>query len=137
FDFDTKRERLEEVSRELEDQNVWSDPERAQSLGRERAALESVVHTLQRIDRALGEAAELFELAREENDEATLADLAAQTDKIAKEVEQLEFRRMFAGEMDEHNAFLDVQAGSGGTEAQDWAAMLLRMYLRWAESHGF
>jgi peptide chain release factor 2 len=114
-----------------------SDADRAQSLGRERAALESVVHTLQRLDRSIAEAGELFELARAENDEATLADLATQVESVTKEVERLEFRRMFAGEMDEHNAFLDVQSGSGGTEAQDWAAMLLRMYLRWTESRGF
>ena len=125
------------MNRELEDQNIWSDPERAQSLGRERAALEAVVNTLHRLDRSLGEASELFELARAENDQATLTDLAEQVAAVTKDIEQLEFRRMFAGEMDEHNAFLDVQAGSGGTEAQDWAEMLLRMYLRWAESRGF
>ena len=125
------------MNRELEDQNIWSDPERAQSLGRERAALEAVVNTLHRLDRSLGEASELFELARAENDAATLTDLAEQVAAVTKDIEQLEFRRMFAGEMDEHNAFLDVQAGSGGTEAQDWAEMLLRMYLRWAESRGF
>ena len=125
------------MNRELEDQNIWSDPERAQSLGRERAALEAVVNTLRRLDRSLGEASELFELARAENDAATLTDLAEQVAAVTKDIEQLEFRRMFAGEMDEHNAFLDVQAGSGGTEAQDWAEMLLRMYLRWAESRGF
>jgi peptide chain release factor 2 len=121
----------------LEDQNVWSDPERAQNLGRERSTLESVVGTLERMDRTLAEGAELYELAREEHDERTLADLAAQVEGVAKEVERLEFRRMFAGEVDEHNAFLDVQAGSGGTEAQDWASMLFRMYVRWAESRGF
>ena len=125
------------MNRELEDRNVWSDASRAQGLGRERASLESVVHTIERLDRSLAESAELFQLAREENDEATLNDLAAQVGVVAKEVAELEFRRMFAGEMDSHNAFLDVQAGSGGTEAQDWAEMLLRMYLRWAESRGF
>ena len=137
FDYDQKRERLEEVNRELEDQNIWSDPERAQNLGRERAALEGVVNTLARLDRALTEAAELHELAQAEADEATLTDLGAQLENVTQEIERLEFRRMFAGEMDEHNAFLDVQAGSGGTEAQDWANMLYRMYVRWGESRGF
>jgi peptide chain release factor 2 len=137
FDFDAKRERLEEVNRELENPNVWSDAERAQNLGRERAELETVVGNLTRIDRTLGEAAELHELARDEQDPLTLADVIAQVDGVAKEVERLEFRRMFSGKMDAHNAFLDVQAGQGGTEAQDWAAMLLRMYLKWGESHGF
>jgi peptide chain release factor 2 len=137
FDFDAKRERLEEVNRELEDPNVWSDAERAQSLGRERAELEGVVGTLSRIEKTLGEAAELHELANEEQDARTLADLAGQVDAVTKEVERLEFRRMFSGKMDAHNAFVDIQAGSGGTEAQDWAAMLLRMYLKWGESRGF
>ena len=137
FDFDAKRERLEEVNRELEDAGVWSDPERAQSLGRERSELEAVVATLRRVDRSLDEAAELHDLAREEQDTGTLDDLVGQVQGVAKEIERLEFRRMFAGKMDSHNAFLDIQAGQGGTEAQDWAAMLLRMYLRWTEKHGF
>jgi peptide chain release factor 2 len=137
FDFDAKRERLEEVNRELEDPNVWSDSERAQNLGRERAELETVVGTLSRIDKSLGEAEELHELASEEDDSALLSDLIGQVDGVAAEVARLEFRRMFSGKMDAHNAFLDIQAGSGGTEAQDWAAMLFRMYLRWGEKHGF
>ena len=137
FDFDSKRERLEEVNRELEDPTVWNDSERAQSLGRERAELESVVGTLDRIEKSLGEAAELHELASDEQDSALLADLTGQVDGVATEVARLEFRRMFSGKMDAHNAFLDVQAGQGGTEAQDWAAMLLRMYLKWGEKHGF
>lgn len=137
FDYDVKRERLEEVNRELENPAVWSNPERAQSLGRERAELEGVVATLSRVEKTLDEARELCELAREEGDEGTLADLARQLQGLTKEIEVLEFRRMFAGKMDSHNAFLDIQAGSGGTEAQDWAAMLLRMYLKWAERKGY
>jgi len=132
-----KRERLEEVNRELEDPNVWSDPERAESLGRERAALEGTVHVLDRVGKSLDEAAELHELAREEEDAGTLEDVVGEVERVAKEVELLEFRRMFSGKMDSHNAFLDIQAGSGGTEAQDWAGMLLRMYMRWCEAHGF
>ena len=116
---------------------MWSDPERAQSLGKERAALEGVVATLERVGKTLDEADELFDLAREERDQGTLDDLASQVERTGKEIEQLEFRRMFAGPMDSHNAFLDIQAGSGGTEAQDWAEMLLRMYLRWGEASGF
>jgi peptide chain release factor 2 len=125
------------VNRELEDPNIWSNAERAQTLGRERAELEAIVGTLERVAKTLDEAAELHELAREEQDEATLADLIGQIEGVTKEIERLEFRRMFSGKMDAHNAFLDVQAGSGGTEAQDWAAMLLRMYLKWGESRGF
>ncbi|HET8697929.1 MAG TPA: peptide chain release factor 2 [Gammaproteobacteria bacterium] len=137
LDYDAKRERLEEVKRELEDPNVWSDQERAQSLGRERAELEAVVDKLDRVGKTLDEAAELHQLAVEENDSATLGDVIGQLGGVGKELERLEFRRMFSGKMDSHNAFLDVQAGAGGTEAQDWAAMLLRMYLKWGESRGF
>jgi peptide chain release factor 2 len=137
FDYDAKRERLEEVGRELENPAVWSDHERAQNLGRERAELEAVVATLNRVEKSLDEAGELHELAREEADTSTLDDVIAQVHGVTKELEVLEFRRMFSGKMDSRNAFLDVQAGSGGTEAQDWAEMLLRMYLKWAERHGY
>jgi peptide chain release factor 2 len=137
FDYDAKRERLEEVNRELENPSVWADPERAQNLGRERAELEAVVGTLNRVDKSLDEAGELTELAREEDDASTLGDIVGQVENLTKELEVLEFRRMFAGKMDSHNAFLDVQAGQGGTEAQDWAEMLLRMYLKWGERHGY
>jgi peptide chain release factor 2 len=125
------------VDRELEDPELWNDPERAQGLGRERASLQAVVTTLDDIGRTLEESAELFALAAEEKDQAMLEDVAAQVARAAEDVKRLEFRRMFSGELDERNAFLDIQAGSGGTEAQDWAEMLLRMYLRWAEGHGF
>ncbi|WP_297528412.1 peptide chain release factor 2 [Thiohalobacter sp.] len=137
LDFEGKQERLQEVTRELEQPDVWNDPERAQELGRERARLEEVVHGLTRIRDGLNEAEELIELAAAEGDEATVASVEADLDAIEKEVSNLEFRRMFSGEMDANNAFVDIQAGSGGTEAQDWAEMLLRMYLRWGERKGF
>ena len=123
--------------RELENPALWSAPERAQELGRERARLEQVVGGLERLETGLHDACDLLDLARSENDasavEAVQSDLADYEQRIST----LEFQRMFAGEMDASNAFLDVQAGSGGTEAQDWANMLLRMYLRWAERKGF
>jgi peptide chain release factor 2 len=137
FDYAGKRERLDEVSRELEDPGIWDDPARAQTLGRERAALEQVVETLDHIEHGLGDAGGLLELAAEERDAETLDAVAADLDQLARRVGDLEFQRMFAGEMDAHNAYLDIQAGSGGTEAQDWAEMLLRMYLRWGERRGF
>jgi len=137
FDYEGKRERLTEVLRELEQPAVWEDPENAQRLGRERAELEETVRGLETLASGLREAAELFELARAEDDAGTLEAVAADVAGLAEGVERLEFQRMFAGEMDSHNAFLDVQAGSGGTEAQDWANMLLRMYLRWGERRGF
>ena len=137
FDYDAKRERLDEVVRELEDPDVWNDPERAQELGRERARLEEVVEGLDQLDTRLKDAAELLEMAVEESDEDTLNEIVSDLDELEQQLGQLEFQRMFSGEMDNHNAFLDIQAGSGGTEAQDWANMLLRMYLRWGEKHGF
>jgi len=106
-------------------------------LGRERAELEAIVATLNRVEKSLDEAGELHELASEEQDASTLGDVIGQVEGVTKDLELLEFRRMFSGKMDSHSAFLDIQAGSGGTEAQDWAAMLLRMYLRWTERHGF
>jgi len=137
FDLDARSERLTEVSRELEQPNVWDNPERAQELGRERVRLEEVVLNLTRLSNSISDAAELLEVAAEENDQDTLDSIADDLDGLEQEISGLEFRRMFSGEMDEASAFLDIQAGSGGTEAQDWAEMLLRMYLRWGERHGF
>ena len=137
FDFETKQERLTEVLRELEDPKVWDDPERAQALGKERGQLEGVVHNLNRIRQGLLDAEELLELAVEEDDEDSVESVAADLEQFETTIAGLEFRRMFSGEMDPNNAFLDIQAGSGGTEAQDWAAMLERMYLRWGERRGF
>jgi peptide chain release factor 2 len=137
FDLDSKEERLTEVSRELEQPDVWNNPERAQDLGRERVRLEEVVLTLNKLNQSVLDSRELVEVAAEEGDQEMLDSIAADLDELEKEVAVLEFRRMFSGEMDESSAFLDIQSGSGGTEAQDWAEMLLRMYLRWGERHGF
>ena len=137
FDYEERKERLTEVLRELEDPAVWNDPERAQTLGRERAALETVVLTVDEMTAALIDADDLLALVAEEEDEATAADLIRDLERCEQRVGGLEFRRMFSGPMDDKNAFVDIQAGSGGTEAQDWAEMLLRMYLRWGERRGF
>jgi peptide chain release factor 2 len=137
FDVDQKRDRLQEVQQELEDPTVWNNPEKAQSLGKERVQLENVVNSIETLEANLKDAGELFELAAQENDRATADSVIAELDKATKTVEQLEFQRMFSGEMDANSAYMDIQSGSGGTEAQDWANMLLRMYLRWGESHGF
>ncbi|HEX6929772.1 MAG TPA: peptide chain release factor 2, partial [Gammaproteobacteria bacterium] len=137
LDYAEKKDRLEEVTRELEVPDVWSNPERAQELGRERVRLVEVVHMLDKLHGSLADADELLNLAAEENDEGTLAEITRDVEQLEEEVEKLEFRRMFAGEMDKSNAFVDIQAGSGGTEAQDWSEMLLRMYLRWGEKNGF
>ena len=125
------------MQRELEEPSIWDDPERAQSLGKERARLEQVVAGLDELSTGLGDADELLSLAIEEDDSSTVDELVSDLDSLEKRIAGLEFRRMFSGEMDASNAFVDIQSGAGGTEAQDWADMILRMYLRWAESHGF
>jgi peptide chain release factor 2 len=122
---------------ELENPDVWSNPEHAQHLGKEKARLENVVTGIDQNSQFLGDASELLELAIGEDDSATVGEVEADLDGVEKAVAELEFRRMFSGEMDENNAFLDIQSGAGGTEAQDWAEMLLRMYLRWGEAKGF
>ncbi len=136
FDYDGRKERLEEVLLRLEDPNVWDDPQEAQQLGQERASLEASTTALDDLALKAAEASELLVMAREEEDGESLELISAETDQALLQLEKLEFLRMFAGELDGANAFVDIQAGSGGTEAQDWADMLLRMYLRWAEDEG-
>lgn len=137
FDFDNKSERLVEVLRELENPKIWDNPEQAQALGKERGQLEIVVNTIRDLEQGMSDAEELLMMAVEENDEATVDTVVDDLADFEKRVADLEFRRMFSGEMDANNAFLDIQSGSGGTEAQDWASMIERMYLRWGESKGF
>lgn len=116
---------------------MWEKPEYAQALGKERSALETVVHTIRDLEQAFVDTEELIILAREEKDESLLEAALVDLDSAQSRLEKLEFRRMFAGSMDANSAYLDIQAGSGGTEAQDWAEMILRMYLRWGEQKGF
>ena len=137
FDFDGKRNRLIEVVKLTEDPAFWNDAKRAQDLGRERKNLESVVTTLEKLDQGLKDARELFQMARSENDDATLNAVSDDVAGMEKIVADMEFRRMFSNPMDPNNCFLDVQSGSGGTEAQDWASMLERMYLKFCERRGF
>ena len=137
FDYDRKSDQLNAVSRELEDPAIWNDAARAQELAREKKTLDGVVLTLDRVADGLRDAGELFAMAQEENDDAALLAVAGDIDGIEKEVAGLEFRRMFNNPADPLNCFLDVQAGAGGTEAQDWAAMLLRMYVKYGERKGY
>jgi peptide chain release factor 2 len=137
FDFEAKQRRLTEVTKLAEDPAVWSDNKRAQELGRERKSLESLVHTFDRLDHGLRDAKELFEIARAERDDATLVAIDGDTRTLEQTVADMEFRRMFSNPMDPNNCFLDIQAGSGGTEAQDWAQMLERMYTRYCERKGY
>jgi peptide chain release factor 2 len=137
FDFETKQRRLTEVIGLVEDPSVWSDNKRAQELGKERKSLETVVHTLTRLDSGIRDARELFDIAKSEQDDAMLVSISNDGQSLEKTVADLEFRRMFSDPMDPNNCFLDIQAGSGGTEAQDWASILERMYLRYCERKSF
>lgn len=137
FDYPEKQERLAEVELELAEPDVWNDQARAQALGKERSSLEQVVLTIDKLQQGAVDAAELLEMVVEEGDESALEDVQQELDSLTEALATLEFRRMFAGETDPNNAYLDIQSGSGGTEAQDWAEMVLRMYLRWGESKGF
>lgn len=137
FDYANKKERLAEVELELGEASVWDKPEKAQALGKERAALEAVVNTIENMDRGVTDNRELLEMAAAENDSATVDAVQNELNELVKQLETLEFRRMFSGEMDPNNCYLDIQSGSGGTEAQDWAEILLRMYLRWCDRKGF
>ena len=137
FDYAEKKDRLAEVELELAEPSVWDEPERAQALGKERASLELVVKTIDDLDRGSTDSHDLLEMAVAEDDIDTADMVASDTSDLIAQLEKLEFRRMFSGEIDPNNAYLDVQSGSGGTEAQDWTEMLLRMYLRWGESKGF
>lgn len=137
FDYDAKKERLEEVNAELEQPDVWNEPERAQALGKERSSLEAIVDTLDQMHQGLEDVQGLLDLAVEADDEETFNEAVAELDGLEVKLGELEFRRMFSGEYDSADCYIDLQAGSGGTEAQDWASMLMRMYLRWAEAKGF
>ena len=137
FDYDAKSERLHVVNAELEDASVWNDPKHAQDLGREKKSLEDVVGTLSELGSGLADARELFELAAADEDDATLEAIEVDANGFQEKLETLEFRRMFSNAADPLNCFVDIQAGAGGTEAQDWASMLLRQYLKYAERKGF
>ncbi len=137
FDYDAKSERLHVVNAELEDPTVWNDPKRAQDLGREKKSIEDVVNTLTSLAQSIADSSELFELAAADSDDETLIAIESDAEQFQAILEGMEFRRMFNNPADPLNCFLDIQAGAGGTEAQDWASMLLRQYLRYAERKGF
>ncbi|MDO4223380.1 MAG: peptide chain release factor 2 [Acinetobacter sp.] len=137
LDYDVKKERLEEVLRELEDPSIWNDQQRAQAIAKEKGALENSIGVLDKLAEQLVDAQAMLDLAVEADDESLLDDVTAELDTAEEALAKLEFQRMFNNPMDPNPCFLDIQSGSGGTEAQDWASMLLRMYLRWIERHGF
>ena len=137
LELEEKQDRLEEVKLELENPDVWSNPEKAQSLGKERVQLDNLCETFSTSNSILSDAKELLEMAESENDVDTVNGLLTDLDKTENLISKYEFERMFSGEMDRNSAYLDIQSGSGGTEAQDWAEMILRMYLRWGDKHNF
>ena len=137
FDYDAKAERLRTVNASLEDPAVWNDPKKAQELGKEKKSLDDIVLALGRLTQEIEDNTELFEMSRADSDEAGLVTIEEDTQRIEAEIQKLEFRRMFNNPADQLNAFLDIQAGAGGTEACDWASMLLRQYLKYAERKGF
>src|ERR1700761_6449370 len=137
FDYDRKSHRLTEVNATMENPAIWNDPKRAQELGREKRSLEEVVNTIDHLTSNLADNAELFEMTKADDDMDGLAAIEADANKLGEIVEGLEFRRMFSNPADPLNCFLDIQAGAGGTEACDWASMLLRQYLKYCERKGF
>jgi peptide chain release factor 2 len=137
FDYDRKALRLNEVNAALENPSVWNEPKRAQELGREKKTLETVVETIDHLSSNLADNTELFEMSKADDDLAGLAAIEGEAAKLRDIVEELEFRRMFSNPADPSNCFLDIQAGAGGTEACDWASMLLRQYLKYCERKGF
>ncbi|MEH0167637.1 peptide chain release factor 2 [Paucibacter sp. JuS9] len=137
LDYDRKALRLNEVNAALENPNVWNEPKRAQELGKEKRTLENVVQTIDHLQSNLADNTELFEMSKADDDLAGLEAIEADAAKLRETVEQLEFRRMFNNPADPLNCFVDIQAGAGGTEANDWAGMLLRQYLKYCERKGF
>lgn len=137
FDYDNKNKRLIEISNALEDPKIWNDPQKTQSLKKERSQLEASIKQIDTLSNGLTDIKELLQLAIDENDEKTILELEPDITKLSNQIETMELQRMFSNPMDKNNAYLDIQSGSGGTEAQDWAEMMLRMYLRFGDQHGF
>ena len=137
FDFEAKKERLEEVNGLLEDPNLWDNQEQAQALGREKQSLQSIIDRFNALYQGFDDVSTLYELACEEQDEKAIADAQQEALALEQTVNALEMERMFSGEHDNSDCYLDIQSGSGGTEAQDWAEMVMRMYLKFADRHGF
>ncbi|CUX96020.1 Peptide chain release factor 2 [Candidatus Mikella endobia] len=136
FNYDLKKERLAELKFQLEQPEIWNNPQIAQLLGRERSSIDNIVKTIDQFIHDLENITEIFQIASEEEKEI-FRDIQKELNLLEDKLKQLELRRMFSGKYDSADCYVDIQAGSGGTEAQDWASMLLRMYLRWSELHGF
>ncbi|MDC3228900.1 PCRF domain-containing protein, partial [Gammaproteobacteria bacterium] len=137
FDVAHKQSSLEEINNKLSDESTWSNLELSQSLNKEKADLEKFLNSFLSVDELINDNIDLLDIAIEESDDGSIKEINEETQALISKVEDLEFNRMFSNKMDPNSAFIDIQSGSGGTEAQDWADMLLRMYTRWAEKHEF
>src|SRR6056300_654671 len=137
FDVANKQGSLEDINNRLSDESTWSNLELSQSLNKEKADLEKFLNSFLSVDEAINDNLDLIDIAIEESDDDSINEINEETQTLISKVENLEFNRMFSNKMDPNSAFIDIQSGSGGTEAQDWADMLLRMYTRWAEKHEF
>ena len=137
FDYAGKKSTLASVNLELENPEIWNNQEKAQDLNRQKKQLETIVNQIDTLDVAITDSSDLFQMATDENDEDTILLVSNDLNNLDKEVSDLEFKRMFNHPMDPNNCFIDIQSGSGGTEAQDWAEMLLRMYMRYCDRKGF
>ncbi|MBQ2382235.1 MAG: peptide chain release factor 2 [Succinivibrio sp.] len=137
LDLQSKQERLEEVNGLLEDPKLWDDPAKAQELGKERQTLSAVVSRFKDLYQGFEDVLTLDEMAREENSDELTAETVNEVERLEGELVKLELERMFSGPNDNDPCYMDIQSGSGGTEAQDWAEMVMRMYLKFGEKHGF
>ncbi|MBY0407140.1 MAG: peptide chain release factor 2 [Rickettsiales bacterium] len=137
LDWDNALRRRDELNALTEDQNLWNDPKKAQDLLRERNHLEDIVGGYERLDRELANNAELAEMAEAEGDEAMVQEAENALKLVAEELARLEIESLLSGEADANDCFVEINAGAGGTESQDWASMLLRMYIRWAQKRGY
>ena len=137
FDVADKENLLVDINNKLSEESTWSNLDLSQNLNKEKADLEKFLDSFLFVDETINDNLDLLEIAIEESDKDSITEIAEETHSLTSRVEDLEFNRMFSNKMDPNSAFIDIQSGSGGTEAQDWAEMLLRMYTRWAEKHDF
>jgi len=137
FDVDNKEKEIIEIENQLLEKEIWSDIEKSTDLNKRKTFLEKSLTSYKDSLNKLSDNKLLLDMALEEDDQITIKQISEEILEIKPSIENLEFTKMFSGRMDSSNAFVDIQSGSGGTEAQDWADMLLRMYLKWAESKGF
>ena len=137
FDLDAKVERLEEVEGLLAEPGVWDEREKFQALNKEKQTLSACIDTFKELGSGFDDIDVLVGMAAEDNDEAILAEAEDEISGLEKKLVSLEFKRMFSGEHDSADCYMDIQSGSGGTEAQDWASMVMRMYLKFADKNGF